>query len=76
MSKFYGTLSSDKGDTTRAGHQYIQATAQSWEGSASVTLQPDDDGQVWISLHVGQGSTSQPRRLVWRQPLRRLLVQE
>lgn len=74
MSKFYGTLESDKGVTTRAGHQYIQATAQSWAGSASVTLSPGNDGKLWVQLHVGHGSTSQPRTLVWTQPLASLLA--
>lgn len=74
MSKFYGTLDSDKGITTRAGHTYIRATAQSWEGSASVTLDEEEDGTVWVCLHVGHGSTSCPCSLVWRQPLASLLA--
>ena len=74
MSKFYGTLDSDKGVTTRAGHTYIRATAQSWEGSASVTLEADGDGKVWLALHVGHGSTSCPISLVWRKSLGSLLA--
>ena len=38
MSKFYGTLESDKGVSTRAGHQRIRASAQSHDGSVSVEI--------------------------------------
>lgn len=74
MSAYYGTLESDKGVTTRAGHRYVKATAQSWEGSASVTLGKDEDGAVWLSLHVGSGSTPNPIALVWRRRLGDLLA--
>ena len=59
MSKFYGTLQSDKGTTTRAGHRYITATAQTWNGSVAVNVEPvGDDFHVIIS--VGSGSTAHP----------------
>lgn len=45
MSKLYGCLHSDKGVSTRAGHQYIRASAQSYEGSVTVELK---EGMVRI----------------------------
>lgn len=54
MSALYGTLASDKGTTTRAGHHHIKACAQSWDGSIIVTL--DKDGSFRVSF--GEGSTT------------------
>jgi hypothetical protein len=51
MSKYYGTLESDKGRTTRAGHKYIDASARTYDGSVTVTIR---DGIV--TLQVSDGS--------------------
>lgn len=72
MSQFYGTLESDRGVSTRAGHKYVVTSAQSWEGSVSVRLvvvKPD----VEVSICVGEGSTSHPERCIWRGKLKDLL---
>jgi hypothetical protein len=67
MSAFYGTLVSDKGVSTRAGHRFIKAVAQSHEGSVAVAI---DDGEVLI--YVGEGSTINGRELL-RVPLDKLV---
>lgn len=59
MSQLYGTLTSDSGVSTREGHRYVRASAQSWEGSVSVELH---DGTV--SIDVVQGSGTGGRRLL------------
>ena len=59
MSRLYGTLESDKGTTTRAGHRYIRASAQSFDGSVSVEIV---DGNVNIDVHSGSGTNG--RRLL------------
>ena len=51
MSKYYGTLESDKGSTTRAGHKYIEASARTYDGSVTVTI---CDGMV--TFRVSEGS--------------------
>ena len=58
MSKFYGTLSSDKGDTTRAGNRYISAAAQSFDGSIIVSINGDD-----VDISVAEGSRTYGRTL-------------
>lgn len=74
MSKFYGTLTSDKGSTTRAGHHWIKATAQSWEGSVCVSLfKGATSGELLVEIEVGEGSTSCPSKSIWRKPLKELL---
>ena len=61
MSNYYGTLTSDKGTSTRAGHRFITATAQSYDGSIGVSI--SDSG--WVSLRVEEGSVSNPARVLW-----------
>jgi len=77
MSKFYGTLASDKGETTRAGHHWIRATAQSFEGSVSISLipSPNEGEGLLAELEVSGGSNPSPRNRVWRVTLRELLSQ-
>jgi hypothetical protein len=61
MANLYGTLQSEKtGKVTRTANNIIQATAQSWQGSISVSL--NQHGVVQIS--VGEGSTDSPDRLI------------
>lgn len=56
MSKFYGTLVSDKGASTRAGHREIAATAQTADGSVTVDIGPGIDGKNCVSIFVRKGS--------------------
>ena len=45
MSKFYGTLISDKGENTRAGHRHMTAMAQTFSGSVGVDIYMDVEGE-------------------------------
>jgi len=67
MSKFYGTLRSDKGSTTRAGHQWIRATAQSYDGSVSVHLSGCGD-QMEVIIAEESGSCDDPNGTIFRMP--------
>jgi hypothetical protein len=65
MSKYYSTVTTDKGVTTRAGNHYVTAAAQSWEGSVSVTLGTmDEKSEKMVEIRVGPGSTSCPSNSV------------
>jgi len=61
MSKFYGTLTNDRGfQSTRTGHQNIKATAQSWSGSVSVELY-EKDGEIIVQVkYDNDTSTANP----------------
>lgn len=59
MSQLYGTLTSDSGVSTRAGHRYVRASAQSWEGSVTVELHEN-----MVSIDVQPGSGTGGRRLL------------
>ena len=50
MSKFYGTLISDKGENTRAGHRHMTATAQTFSGSVGVDLYMDVNSNFRVSF--------------------------
>lgn len=53
---YYGTLESDKGKTTRAGHQYIDATAQTFDGSVTVSIgKGTKKNRVQIFVRRGSG---------------------
>lgn len=54
MSRFYGTVTSDKGTSTRAGHRHIRASAQSREGSVSVEI--IEPGIVVIDVQEASGT--------------------
>ena len=56
MSKYYGTLQSDKGTSTRAGHREIAATAQTMAGSVTVDIGPGSDGEDRVSIFVRKSS--------------------
>jgi len=60
VSKFYGTVTSDKGERTRTGHKFIRATAQSFEGSVGVEIRPTASGGLFVTLLIGKGSTPAP----------------
>lgn len=67
ISKYYGTLTSDKGTSTRAGHKYMSASAQTHEGSVMVEI---SDGVVTIRANNFSSNTG------WKllvEPLEKLL---
>lgn len=66
--RYYGTLISDKGVTTRAGHRFIQAAAQTFAGSVSVDIK---DGHVTIMVSEGSGTGG---RTLLNAPLADLLA--
>ena len=74
MSKYYGTLSSDKGDSTRAGHRYMRATAQSWEGSVGVRLSENENGEMEVDITASSGSVAYPHHMVLACKLSDLLA--
>lgn len=55
MSACYGWLSSDKGDTTRAGHKYIGATVGTWDGVVTVEVMKNGDYRVTVGPHPSGG---------------------
>lgn len=69
MSKYHGFLESDKGVTTRAGHRFIRAAAQTYDGSIAVEIR---DGQV--TIFAGQGSNAHPPNKIGEFGLADLLV--
>jgi len=76
MSQLYGTLTSDARRTqpTARGHRFIRAAAQTWTGSAALTITAEDgpDGPR-VAIFAGPGSDPDPRRLLWTGPLADLL---
>lgn len=74
MSKMYGTLVSDKGVSTRAGHSFIKAVAQSYEGSVAVSIDTGSDGKGSgrVRIYVAKGS-SVAGKLLLEVPLEKLL---
>ena len=54
MSKYYGTLESDKGTSTRAGHRYMSASAQTFDGSVTVSID-GDKVRILCQQHSGTG---------------------
>jgi hypothetical protein len=55
MSKYYGTIVTDKGTSTRAGHRWVKACAQTHDGSVIVEIQDDC---VLIGLASGSSTGS------------------
>lgn len=45
MSKFYGVLQGERGETTRCGHRGIESTVASWAGGIRTVLYVDDKGR-------------------------------
>ncbi len=68
MSKFYGTLTSDKGTTTRAGHRYMSAAAQTYDGSVIVEI---SNGIVEIQVSDTSATSG---RTVLQMPLKDLVT--
>lgn len=67
-SKYYGTLVSDKGESTRAGHRFISASAQSWDGSVTVTVA---DGIMSVQVREGSGTGG---HIIFEAPLSHVLT--
>jgi hypothetical protein len=62
MSKLYGTLTNEDSKTsTRCARSIITASAQSYEGSVSVTIRYHD-GTPIVEIAAGHGSDSNPSR--------------
>lgn len=76
MSRFYGTLTSDKGQSTRAGHHWIRATAQSYGGSISVTIGQGTHAKnspLFVTIRASERSTDSPEVLIAEVELETLL---
>lgn len=66
MSKLYGSVTNERGGkSTRAAHREVTATAQSWEGSVSVTITANH----MITFRAQGGSTASPTRVLLECPL-------
>lgn len=74
MSEFYGSLQGSRGCATRCGTKSsgICATAQSWEGSVTVDLYKDDNGDNVVSIRTREGSGHGGRTLFYG-PLAKIL---
>jgi len=75
MSKYYGTLRTEKGGATRQGNQYVIATdvyeyTQSYVGSVSVSVMGDI-----VEIRAEEGSTNSPSHLLWTGGIHELLDQ-
>lgn len=70
ISKYYGTLTSDKGISTCAGHRWINAAAQTHDGSVVVEIV---DGRVGIYVHKGSDIKSANGRELLLIPLEKLV---
>ena len=68
MSKLYGTLLGDKTKATRCSAKGVTATAQSYEGSASVEFNYIN-GKLYLKLAIDRNqSTSLPRECIFYVP--------
>jgi hypothetical protein len=71
MSKLFGTLQSEKtGKATRTASSIIEATAQSYDGSVSVSLNASGD----LSIYIDEGWTQRPSKMMWSGKLSELLL--
>ena len=59
MSKFYGTVDGN-GNTlaTRRGFEYIETSAQSWDGSVIVNLRYNDKEDLIVRIKTSDGSSN------------------
>lgn len=73
MSKFYGTLTNEKGKATKSGHKYIRATAQNYGGSVQVILAPHK-GEIWVEIYVSDISEDNPAKRILSMPLGDFIV--
>ncbi len=65
MSKFYGSLQSNRPNIqTKCGDKWIQATAQSFDGSVSVKLKYDGD-DLCVAIRYDDTSTPDPSQLLF-----------
>jgi len=71
MANFYGTVQGGRGKATRLGHNYLDVTAQSYEGSVIVRLF-ELDGTQHASIRVGAGSTGQGTYSLYSGPIKGL----
>lgn len=58
MSKFYGQVEGmAQTVASRRGSKYIKTSAQSWDGSVITRLHYDDDGELYVSIDIDDGSS-------------------
>lgn len=64
MAEFYGTLQGSRGSASRLGSKSsgIVTTAQSWEGSVTVTIHGSSEGKT-VEIQVAEGSNRGGRTL-------------
>jgi hypothetical protein len=74
MATYYGSLKGNRGEATRLGSRGsgIRAVLQSWDGSLSVTLF-EHEGEPFVSISTGPGSTRYMDRAVYYGPLSSLV---
>lgn len=70
MSRLYGTLSGDgrAAARTRCANRDTSASAQSWEGSVTVSIHVDSNGTHIAAIQAANGSAT-GGRMLWRGPL-------
>lgn len=61
MAEYLGTVRGSRGPTSRLGGKKsgLHVSAQSWKGSVAVHL-GDFDGEPFVTIRVGGGSTPSP----------------
>lgn len=70
MANLYGTLQSERtGKSTRTANLIIEATARSYEGSISVSL----NASGTVQIKVAEGSVASPTGLILYTTLEELL---
>lgn len=66
MSKFYtSTFLDSKPVLTRRAHHGARSVVQSFDGSVSVRLAYEDDGDLCVSINVAEGSTDTPGKILF-----------
>ena len=75
MSALYGTLNGDgrAAPKTRCAHRIVSASAQSHEGSVTVTIQRDTNGSTFASIEVRSDSGVGGRTVMPLIPLSMLI---
>ena len=68
MSKLYGTLVADRGESTRCSNKVIRSSAQSYEGSIAVKLEYINN-KLFVTLDIeDEESTAYPGTRVFDGP--------
>lgn len=64
MSRFYGNIIADRGESSRCSQRSITTAARSWNGSVIVTLDEDSSGETRVRIELADGSAAHGRRFV------------